>query len=313
VFVVPGGIDAVTGGNLYDRYVIQALERGGWDVSVEEPGAPVDADVVVIDSLAFGQGPPPTEAPVVALAHQLPSEANRRPEWEEAERRTLSAAALVVVVAEPLRHAVSRFTDAPIEVIPPGRDHASAREPASLEGNVVLCVANGVPGKGLPDAIAAFGDAAIPRAELAIVGDLEKNAGEADRIRAALTSSDGPIRVVGVAGRDSLSELYAGSRLFLTASQYEGWPIAISEAMASGVPVFGFDAPGVRDLVRSGMDGLLVPAGNVGALSEAIRKVFDDQPRVEAMGNAARERALTWPTWEETGERFLRVLTKLVT
>jgi glycosyltransferase involved in cell wall biosynthesis len=61
------------------------------------------------------------------------------------------------------------------------------------------------------------------------------------------------------------------------------------------------------------MDGLLVPAGNVGALSEAIRKTFDDQPRVEAMGSAARERALAWPTWEETGERFLRVLTKLVT
>ena len=87
-FVVPGGIEAVTGGNLYDWYVIQALERAGWDVSVEEPGgAPVDTDVVVIDSLAFGYGPPPTDTPVVALAHQLPSEANRRPGYRRATGR----------------------------------------------------------------------------------------------------------------------------------------------------------------------------------------------------------------------------------
>ncbi len=310
--MVPGGIEAVTGGNLYDWYVIQALERAGWDVSVEEPrGAPVGADVVVIDSLAFGYGAPPTDVPVVALAHQLPSEANRRPEWEDAERRTLSAASLVVVVADHLRHAVSRFTDAPIEVIPPGRDHAWAPEGSRLDGNVVLCVANAARGKGVPDAIMAFGDAAIA-AELVIVGDPEKNEDEAKRIRAAISGHNAPIRLLGVVAPDALSEVYASARLFVTASSYEGWPISVSEAMASGLPVVGFDAPGVRDLIRSGSDGVLVPTGNVVALSQTMGNLFRDRHLAAAMGKSARERALAWPTWEESGERFLRILTKLV-
>ncbi len=312
-FLVPGGIEAVTGGNLYDRYVIRALERADWDVSVEDPGgAPVGADVVVIDSLAFGYGPLPTDALVVALAHQLPSEANQRPEWEEAERRTLSAASLVVVVAEHLRRSVSRFTDAPIEVIPPGRDHAWAPEGARLDGKVVLCVANAVRGKGVPEAIMAFGDAAIA-AELVIVGDPDKNEDEATRIRAASSGHDAPIRLLGLVAPDALSEVYASARLFVTASSYEGWPISVSEAMASGLPVVGFDAPGVRDLIRSGSDGVLVPTGNVIALSQGMGNLFRDQHLAAAMGKSARDRALAWPTWEETGERFGRAVTKLVT
>ena len=312
-FVVPGGVEAVTGGNLYDTYVIQALQRGGWDVSIIEPGGSEhDADVVVVDSLAFRHGPPATDAPTVALAHQLPSQANRRTEWEEAEGRTLAAASLVVVVAEHLRHSVSAFTDAPIEVLPPGRDHASARQSASLEGTFVLCVANAIPGKGIPEAITAFTGAAIREAELLIAGDPAKDKGEGERIRAAVSRYGASVRFAGVVTRDALADLYARARMFLTASRYEGWPIAVSEAMVSGLPVVGFDSPGVRDLVRSETDGLLVPIGDVAALSRAIADVFRDRAGAAKMGRAARGRATAWPTWAETGNRFVRVLAKLV-
>ena len=308
-FVVPGGVDAVTGGNLYDTYVIQALQRHGWDVSVIEPSAGErHSDVLVVDSLAFRYGPPSTQAPMVALAHQLPSEANRRPEWAEAERRTLRAASRVVVVADHLRGAIEPMTKAPIDVIPPGRDHAAAREATTLEGTVVLCVANAVPGKGIPEAVAAFAAAEIPNAELLIAGDLEKDEGEARRVRAALGRFHISVRRLGVVTRETLARLYGNARMFLTASSYEGWPIALSEAMASGLPVVGFDAPGVRDLVRSATDGVLVPTGDVAALSGAITDLFADQVRLAEMGRSARERALQWPTWEETGDRFAQVL-----
>ncbi len=312
-FVVPGSLNTVTGGNLYDTYVIGALERRGWDVTVTEPGTDhLDVDVVVDDSLAFRYGGPRTDAPIVALAHQLPSVANRRPEWQDAERETLEAASLVVVVAEHLRNAVRSLTESPVEVVPPGRDHAWARDGASFDGNLVLCVANAEPGKGVPDVITAFVDARIPGAELVIAGDLHKDDEESHRIGAALSRSNASVRLAGIVSADVLAQLYAGARLFLTASRYEGWPIAVSEAMASGLPIVGFNAPGVRDLVRSGTDGLLVRSGDVAALSEAIRYVCDDRARARAMGTAARERALTWPTWEETGGRFARALMKLV-
>src|SRR5437763_275812 len=84
--VVPGGLHGITGGNLYDRAVIDALERRRWAVGVAEPEDAVrDADVVVVDSLALRHGAPDTDATVVVLLHQLPSDAERRPEWKEAE------------------------------------------------------------------------------------------------------------------------------------------------------------------------------------------------------------------------------------
>ncbi len=311
--MVPGGVEAVTGGNLYDTYVIDALRRSGWNVSVIEPGgAQGDADVVVVDSLAFRYGPPRADGPIVALAHQLPSQANRRPDSIDAERRTLAAASFVVVVAEHLRDAVTPTTKGPVEVIPPGRDHSWAADGASLEGNVVLCVANTVPGKGVPDAITAFVEAGIRDAELFIAGDPGKDERESEMIRHAVSRSRESVRLLGVVSRDQLAELYGGARLFLTASRYEGWPIAVSEAMASGLPVVGFDAPGVRGLVRSRTDGLLVAAGDVATLSRAVAEVFGDRGLAAAMGKSARERALGWPTWRETGERFVRILDGLV-
>jgi glycosyltransferase involved in cell wall biosynthesis len=173
-------------------------------------------------------------------------------------------------------------------------------------------VANAIAGKGLPDAITAFGRTDIPGAVLTIVGDERKDREEAGRIDGALPRAADRVRFQGVVSADVLSQLYAGARLFLTASRYEGWPIAISEAMASGLPVVGFDTPGINDLVRSGRDGILVPVGDVDALSRGLVDVFRDRDLASALGEAGRRRALAWPTWEETGNRFAAALEGLV-
>ena len=313
--VVPGGLGAVTGGNLYDKYVIQSLERHGWRISIVEPGEPLltPVDVVVVDSLAFGRARiPEGSARIVALAHQLPSAANRRPEWEAGERELLASASLVVVVAQHLREAISGWTRAPVEVIPPGRDHANARDASGLEGSAILCVANAVPGKGVPEAISAFLDAGIAGARLVVVGDPVKDAAEGRRVASAIARAEGSVRLAGVVRGDELSALYTEATVLLTASRYEGWPIAVAEAMASGLPVVGFDAPGVNELVRRGQDGVLVPLGDTTGLTRALREVFDDRHRAAAMGRSARDRALAWPTWEETGDRFRTVLEALL-
>ncbi len=307
-FVVPGGLDAVTGGNLYDTYVIEALKGNGWTVDVVEPTDRVDSQVVVVDSLAFRFGQPKTTAPMLAVAHQLPSRANQRPEWEDAEQRTLRTASLVIVVADHLGETVKELTDAPIEVIPPGRDHAWVVDGATLEGTVALCVANGYPAKGVPEAIEAFNHAGVGESELALVGDIQKNPAEHERIREALASSTAIVRTLGVVSRDELARLYAEARLLLTASRYEGWPIAVGEAMASGLPIVGFDAQGVRDLVRSSADGILVPNGDIEGLANAVSALLVDRDLAVELGTSARRRALAWPTWKETGGRFVRAV-----
>jgi glycosyltransferase involved in cell wall biosynthesis len=301
-FVVPGGLGPVTGGNVYDRAAITELERRGWVVDVVEPGhAMADPQVTVVDSLALRFGRPSIDGPVVALVHQLPSDAEGRPEWGAAEAATLSSANLVVTVSEGLARRVGSLTGAPVVAIPPGWDRAGIAAPGHRDS--VLCVANAHRGKGLPESVEAFARSGVDL-ELVVVGDWKSDEGEAQRVRAAARRSRSPVHLVGVVPPEGLAVIYARARAFITASTYEGWPIAVAEAMAGEVPIVGFQAPGVTDLVRSGVDGILVPMGDLEALAGALSRVVEDPNLAERMGRAARARARGWPTWQDTARRF---------
>jgi glycosyltransferase involved in cell wall biosynthesis len=312
VLVVPGALRRLSGGNRYDREVIDSLGRSGWRVDVVEPGAASGpADLVILDSLAFRQGRPATEAPVLVLAHQVPGQVGGGSP-SDPERAALASAAAVVTVSEWLAAGIRALTAAPVRVIPPGRDGAWAPDGPDEDADVVLCVGNAVPGKGLPEAIEAFLAADIADGRLVLAGDMTWDRQEADRIQAAAERDPDRVEVAGRLSPEELSARYRRSRLLLTASVYEGWPIAVAEAMASALPVAGFDAPGVRELVRPDVDGLLVSPGDVAALAEAVSRLWS-RDLARRLGSSARERALAWPTWEETGRRFVEVAEGVVT
>src|SRR5205807_1642339 len=78
----------------------------------------------------------------------------------------------------------------------------------------------------------------------------------------------------------------------------ESFGMVLTEAFAAGTPVVCSDIAGYRDVVREGVDGLLVPAGGPAELGEALHALAIDPDRRRAMGAAARERAerFAWPT-----------------
>jgi glycosyltransferase involved in cell wall biosynthesis len=303
LFVVPGPLERLSGGNLYDRVASDALRARGWEVVVVEPGRHgSDADVVVVDSLAFRHGRPDVDAPIVAVAHQLPSQAADRPEWAAPERELLLASRLVVTVAQWLRGELATLTDTSIEVVTPGRDLAAAPEGPAPGADLVVAVGNAVLGKGMPEAVEAFLAADLQGATLAVAGDLGWDRAEAERLRAAAALDPGRVRLLGPIDPEDLAGLYRGARVFLTASTYEGWPIAVAEAMASGLAVVGYSGPGVAEVV--GTDGMLIPQGETGELAKSLATVWSDPDLARGLGEKGRLRAQGWPTWAETGERF---------
>jgi glycosyltransferase involved in cell wall biosynthesis len=88
--------------------------------------------------------------------------------------------------------------------------------------------------------------------------------------------------------------LLADAQAFALPSRYEGFPNALLEAMAAGLPSVAFDCPsGPSDIIADGWNGLLVPAGDVGQLSAALGWLMDNPRERARIGANARDVAVT--------------------
>ncbi|MGI8828228.1 MAG: glycosyltransferase [Candidatus Limnocylindria bacterium] len=110
-------------------------------------------------------------------------------------------------------------------------------------------------------------------------------------------SLEGRVRNTGLAGRvaflgnrPDIPALLAASDLFVLPSLWEGLPMALLEAMASGLPVVATAVSGTRDVVQSDRSGVLVAPGNAQALAEGMTKVLADASFASSLGDAARAR-----------------------
>lgn len=90
---------------------------------------------------------------------------------------------------------------------------------------------------------------------------------------------------------DDLADFYHASDLFLSTSRYEGFGLAIAEAMAAGVPAVSTDVGGVRDVI--GDAGILEPADDPDRLAGHVISLLDDTERLERLGRASRDRAIS--------------------
>jgi colanic acid/amylovoran biosynthesis glycosyltransferase len=99
------------------------------------------------------------------------------------------------------------------------------------------------------------------------------------------------IRITGWLGNDIVREEVAAARALVLPSFAEGLPVVLMEAMALGRPVISTFVAGIPELVQPGVNGWLVPAGDIDALAEAIKACLQTPvAELASMGAAARER-----------------------
>jgi len=87
-----------------------------------------------------------------------------------------------------------------------------------------------------------------------------------------------------------IGEEYVKSDLLVMSSNYEGFPMVMIEAMACGLPVVSFDYKcGPKDIIQPGINGLLVPNGDIQALADAMMKVMEDEAYRKMLSQNARK------------------------
>jgi phosphatidylinositol alpha-mannosyltransferase len=207
--------------------------------------------------------------------------------WRRLDARIAVSAAAATFLAQAIPGRV--------EVIPNGVDVELFRRPTAPApdlppGRTVLWVNRLDPQKGFRVMVRAFALLAQGRDDVAlvVVGD----GADAGAVATLPEAIRGRVAMLGRVPHGELPPYHAAADVYVSpAVGQESFGIVLVEAMAAGVPVVATDIPGYREVVRDGVDGLLVPPGDAGALAAAVGRVLDDAGLAERLAEAGAERA----------------------
>jgi glycosyltransferase involved in cell wall biosynthesis len=342
-FVAPGRLTQLTGGYIYDKRVVDGLRTLGFRVTVKRvserfpnptardlrQAAGVlasipDGAVAIVDGLAGGAMSRQIEREAgrlrfVALVHHplahetgvAKTDAQRL--WAS-EKSTLRYARHVVVTSRRTARLLVRRYDVPstrIACIEPGVDKWPAGR--GSKRNALLCVATLTPRKGHVTLVRALGRVAHLEWHLTCLGSLDRDLATVRRVRQEIRKA-GLVNRITLAGetgsRSRLKRYYAAADVFVLPTEYEGYGMAVAEAVASGLPVISTPTGAIPDLV--GRDaGVLVPRGNVNALARALHRVLADDDLRASLRAGAMRRRRTLRTWSQTVREFADVVRKV--
>jgi glycosyltransferase involved in cell wall biosynthesis len=169
-------------------------------------------------------------------------------------------------------------------------DRAIARQQLGVSPDALLvaCIANFTPSKGQPLVVEAMAmlRSRYPMLRAVLAGDGPQRAEVATLVR-RLGVAD-VVDLPGVLGEPW--GLLAAADVFVLASDIEGLPLSVLEALSQGLPVVATDVGGMPDAVVPGVTGLLIPPGRSDKVAAALTEILDDPVSRGQMGSAARVR-----------------------
>jgi glycosyltransferase involved in cell wall biosynthesis len=347
-FLIPGQLEARTGGYEYDRRITRALRARGvavhvvaLDGSFPAPTAAArahatqvlaavpDGDLVMVDGLAFGAmadeaGREARRLRLVALVHHpLADETGRTLEeaaaLKDSETRALAATRLVVVTSPATGRRLADF-GVPADrvlVVEPGTEPAAPARGSSgeLDGTAgvhLLCVATLIPRKGhdvLLRALAALTD--LPwRLTCVGSGDLHPPTTRALVQFVRERGLENRVVFAGEVDGDHIGAYYDAADALVMPTRYEGYGMAVAEGLARGLPVVSTATGAIGDLVGTEA-GLLVPVDDEAALTAALRTVISDSGVRARLREGALRVRTRLSTWDDSAVRLAAALAAL--
>jgi glycosyltransferase involved in cell wall biosynthesis len=225
--------------------------------------------------------------------------------------RGLRFVALSESTAQDLMHRGVRASQ--MDVVPPGLDlqpyRASTAAPDAGQP-LLVHVGRLKRYKGLDTVIRAFARvrAAVPGARLIVLGKGNDRA-RLERLTRRLGLADAVV-FAGFVSEDVKIDWLHRAHALVYPSPREGWGISTLEAAACGTPVLASDAEGLRDAVRDGTTGFLIPHGDADAWARRMLQLLTDAPLRQRMSVAA----LGWASqfsWDVAAEKMLRIVEEL--
>jgi glycosyltransferase involved in cell wall biosynthesis len=292
------------------RYFREHLARAGFDLLVEDVnkiplgtprwGGPRPVALVphLFGSTAFQELAPPLAA-AVWLAERPLGRVYRHVPFQAISTST---------AADLAGRGIPR---ASVEVIYPGIDtlHYTPRLELRAPAPLFAYLGRLKRYKGVHQVIRAFAAMGHPTATLEIAGAGDYRPA-LERLAASLDLGD-RVRFLGRVSEPEKLSLLRRAWALVFASPKEGWGITNLGAAACGTPVVASNSPGIRESVRDGDTGYLVPHGDTRAMAAAMGRLAADAALVERLGAQARGFAETF-TWERAAEETERHLERVL-
>jgi glycosyltransferase involved in cell wall biosynthesis len=171
----------------------------------------------------------------------------------------------------------------PYPLIPELASRRALRESFGMHGPTLAFAGRLTAQKALGDALDAV--AQVDGVVLLIAGDGDQR--EPLEARVAELALEARVRFLGPLPRDRIVELFRAADASVLSSSWENFPHTVVEALAAGTPVIATAVGGVAEVVRDGVNGLLVAPGDPVALAAAIRRFFADAALQEGLRGAA--------------------------
>ena len=340
-FLITGDIHTLTGGYLYNKHIINGLQKKGYTVNVLGTDWPWKdreglekicrchleklsrGSIVIVDSL------------ILASLHYIVQEFGDRLKFlglihlpvtydvfsgvqgkiASEELKALNHMHNVVVTGQFTFDLLCNAGLNPVKIstIQPGTGQFTRKIKYEPVPSKLLCISNYSALKAQDILIRALYRLTAWNWTLHLYGDTERDTEYTTALRSLILQLKMESRIImhGIVERHEISKVFLNADLFVMPSLFESYGMALTESLAHGIPVITTMAGNIPNTVPEGM-GLLTVPGNEEQLADAIRSLFEDTIKYSALCTAASRYYKQARSWEQAVAEFEILILKMI-